>query len=250
MSVTALVTGATRGIGRGIAERLAADGLTVAVHYGSDDAAARDTVAAIEKAGGRAFAVRAALGVHGDAAELFAAFDAALAERGIEPGLGVLVNNVGKAGPGEIENSDAEGFDRVFALNVRAPYFIAQEALKRMGEGGRIVNISSGAGILPWPQDPAYAMTKGALDTFTRTLAKHVGPRGITVNSVGPGVIDTESNAFWLDAEGGREAGGAWSVFKRVGTVQDVADVVSFLASENSRWVTGSWLDATGGSLL
>lgn len=247
---TALVTGATRGIGRGIALRLAADGFTVAVHYGHGEEAAKATVAAIEEAGGRAFTVRGPLGTHGDAAALFEAFDAALAENGIEPGLGVLVNNVGSDGPGPIETADPEGFDKVFALNVRAPFFIAQEALKRMGEGGRIVNISSGAGILPWPQDPAYGMTKGAIDSFTKTLAKHVGPRGITVNSVGPGVIDTESNADWLDAPGGREAGAAWSPFNRVGTVEDVADVVSFAVSEKARWVTGSWLDATGGSLL
>ncbi|MEV0645079.1 SDR family oxidoreductase [Phytomonospora sp. NPDC050363] len=247
---TALVTGASRGIGRGIATRLAADGLVVGVHYGFNEAAAKETVEAITAAGGRAFPVHAELGLAGDAETLWAAFDEGLAAFGVT-GLDVLVNNAGTNGPGPIAEADREGFARAFALNVDAPFFITKLALPRLRDGGRIVNISTGATHIPWPQDPAYAMTKGALEQLTRALAKELGPRRVTVNTVGPGVIDTDMNASWLRAsDEGRAAGAAYSAFGRVGEVGDVADIVGFLASDAGRWVTGSWIDATGGSLL
>ncbi|GIG71290.1 SDR family NAD(P)-dependent oxidoreductase [Phytomonospora endophytica] len=249
-SKIALVTGSSRGIGRGIARRLAADGVLVGVHYGFDETAAKQTVDDITAAGGRAFTVHAELGVPGDAETLWANFDARLAALGAE-GLDILVNNAGANGPGPIGEATADGFDRAIALNLRAPFLITQGGLTRMRDGGRVVNISSGAAILPWAQDPVYGMTKAALDHFTKSLAKELGPRGITVNSVGPGVIDTDINASWLRAsDEGRAAGAAYSAFGRVGEVEDVADVVGFLASDAGRWVTGSWLDATGGSLL
>ena len=249
---TALVTGASRGIGRAIARRLAADGLLVAVHYGFDGEAAARTVAEITGAGGTAFAVPAELGVPGDADTLFARFDAALAERGVRPGLDVLVNNAGTSGPGPIENDDPERYAKVFALNVHAPYAITRLALPRLRDGGRIVNISSGAAKLAYPQDPAYAMTKGALDQLTKALARQLGPRGVTVNSVGPGIIDTDVNASWLRGDHNAEAragAAAYAALGRVGEPEDVAEVVGFLASDAGRWVTGSWLDATGGSI-
>jgi len=247
---TALVTGASRGIGRGIATRLAADGVIVGVHYGFDKNAAQETVDAITAAGGRAFPVHAELGVPGDAEALWSAFDAGAAQFEGE-GLDILVNNAGVNGPGPIADVTAEGYEKVFALNLRAAFFITQLGLTRMRDGGRVVNISSGAAVLPWQQDPAYGMTKAALDHLTKSLAKELGPRGITVNSVGPGVIDTDMNASWLRAsDEGRAAGASYSAFGRVGEVEDVADVVAFLASDAGRWVTGSWVDATGGSLL
>ncbi|ADD45172.1 SDR family oxidoreductase [Stackebrandtia nassauensis] len=251
MNRIALVTGGSRGIGRGIAERLAADGVVVGVHYGSNETAAKETVAAIEAAGGRAFTVGARLGVPGDVDALFAAFTEGVKPYADEPHLDILVNNAGTNGPGSVDTATPEGYDAVMDLNLKAPFFTVQKALPLLRDGGRIINISSGASHATWKNDPAYAMTKAALDSFTRSLAAQLGPRDITVNSVGPGVIDTDMNASWLrDSPEGREAGAAWSVFKRVGEVDDVAEVVGFIASDKARWVTGQFIDATGGSLL
>lgn len=244
---TALVTGGSRGIGRGIAERLGRDGALVAVHYGSNEAAAKETVAAIERSGGAAFAIGAELGRPGDARALWAAFDAHA------DGLDILVNNAGIGTSRPFADTDEAEFDRLFAVNAKAPYFITQLAVERLRDGGRIINISSGvshAAVLP--DIMTYAMTKGALDVFTRNLSKVLGPRGITVNAVAPGIVDTDVNAAWLRGEENREAwegAAAMSALGRVGTVEDIADVVAFLASPDGRWVTGQWIDATGGSL-
>src|SRR5262245_8978185 len=141
---TALVTGASRGIGRAIAERLARDGALVAVHYGSQEAAAKDVVAGIAAAGGRAFPVRAELGVPGDVDQRFEALDAGLREHGAGPELDILVNNAAIGLPGTVDEVAPDDFERVFAVNVRAPFFLVQRALPRLRDGGRIVNISSG----------------------------------------------------------------------------------------------------------
>ncbi|MEV5593096.1 glucose 1-dehydrogenase [Streptomyces sp. NPDC052496] len=244
---TALVTGGSRGIGRAIAERLGRDGALVAVHYGRDEAAAKETVAAIEETGGRAFAIQAELGVPGDAAALWSAFDAQA------DGLDILVNNAGTAGRrAALPDVTEEDFDQVFAVNTKAPFFVTQLGLERLRDGGRIINISTvlthGAAA---PELIAYSMTKGAIDVFTSTLAKDLGPRGITVNAVAPGVVDTDMNAGWL-----RNDPAAWrtseeiSPLGRVGDPRDIGDIVAFLASDDSRWITGQWIDAAGGALL
>lgn len=244
---TALVTGGSRGIGRAIAERLGRDGARVAVHYGRDEAAAKATVAAIEAAGGEAFAIRAELGVPGDAETLWAAFDAHA------DGLDILVNNAGITGRrapiGEVTRED---FDHVFAVNTKAPFFVTQQGLGRLRDGGRIVNLSTlftrGNAL---PDLTAYSMTKGAIDAFTTHLAKELGPRSITVNAVAPGPVDTDMNADWLRGhEEARAATAQASPLGRVAGADDVADIVAFLASDDSRWVTGQWIDATGGALL
>ncbi|MFC3575694.1 SDR family oxidoreductase [Streptomyces yaanensis] len=242
---TALVTGASRGIGRGIAERLARDGARVAVHYGSNEAAAKETVAAIEAAGGSAFAIGVELGPPGDAQALWEEFDRHA------DGLDILVNNAGIGTSRPLEEIDEEEYDKVFAVNVKAPHFIVRHGLGRLRDGGRVINISSGlARTAVMPDKMAYAMTKGALDVFTRDLSKVLGPRGITVNSVAPGIIDTDNTAEFLHGtRDGWAQAAAISALGRVGTPADVADVVAFLASDAGRWVTGSWVDATGGSL-
>ncbi|MQY13619.1 putative oxidoreductase YgfF [Streptomyces sp. RB5] len=244
---TALVTGGSRGIGRGIAERLGRDGARVGVHYGSDGAAAKETVAAIEEAGGSAFAIRAELGAPGAAEALWEAYDAHA------DGVDVLVNNAGVVAPGTVSEVSEEDYDRVFAVNTKAPFFVTRLGLDRLRDGGRIVNVSTGltrgAGM---PGIIAYSMTKGAIDVFTAKLAATVGERGITVNAVAPGVIDTDMNAPWLGDEGSRtrtEVAG-WSPLNRLARPAEVADVVAFLASDDSRWVTGQWIDVTGGALL
>ncbi|MFG3494931.1 SDR family oxidoreductase [Streptomyces sp. NPDC047928] len=241
---TALVTGGSRGIGRGIAERLGREGARVAVHYGSNETAAKETVMAIEAEGGSAFAIGQELGVPGDAAALWAEFDRHA------DGLDILVNNAGIAGTPHFAEVDEAAYDRIFAVNTKAPFFLTQLGAERMRDGGRIINISTGlshAAVMP--ELIAYAMSKSALDVFTRYLSKVVGPRGITVNAVAPGIIDTEMNAWLHDSEEAWTGAAALSALGRVGTTSDIAGVVAFLASDDGRWVTGHWIDATGGSL-
>ncbi|MGW7663180.1 SDR family NAD(P)-dependent oxidoreductase [Streptomyces sp. NPDC054756] len=248
----ALVTGAGRGIGAAIARRLARDGALVAVHYGHSEGAARDVVAGIREAGGRAFTVGAVLGVPGDAEAVFEAFDAGV--RGEEgPGAGgldILVNNAGVSGSGPVGQAVPEIFDRMMAVNAKAPFFLVQQALPRLRSGGRVINISSLASRRAFPESLAYAMSKGALDTMTLALAKELAPRGITVNAIGPGFIETDMNARRRTTPEAREALASRSAFARIGTPADVADVVAFLASDDSRWITGQYVEVSGGTDL
>jgi 3-oxoacyl-[acyl-carrier protein] reductase len=243
----ALVTGGSRGIGRAIAERLAGDGATVVFSYARDRAAAEETTAGIEAAGGAAVAVQAAFGSRGDAARLWAAYDAATGHAGVD----IVVNNAGVGRSPDINALTEEEFDEVFAVNVRAPFFMAQGALSRIRDHGRVINVSSGAGHLAMPEIIAYGATKAALDNLTLNLAKVLGPRGVTVNSVAPGIVDTDVNAGWLG--GGKVAqvlGASVAALGRVGAPQDIAAIVAFLASDDGRWVTGRVVDATGGAGL
>ncbi|NUO43601.1 MAG: SDR family oxidoreductase [Streptomyces sp.] len=242
---TALVTGASRGIGRGIAERLGRDGARVAVHYGTNETAAKEAVAAIEEAGGSAFAIGVELGLPGAAEALWEEFDRHA------DGVDILVNNAGIGVSRPIEEIDEAEYDRVFAVNVKAPFFLVRHGMTRLRDGGRVINISSGlARTAAMPNNMAYAMTKGALDVFSRDLSKVLGPRSITVNSVAPGIIATDNTHELLHAsEEAWAQAAAYSALGRVGEPADVADVVAFLASDAGRWVTGSWVDATGGSL-
>jgi 3-oxoacyl-[acyl-carrier protein] reductase len=243
---TALVTGASRGIGRAIALRLAADGALVAVHYGSNEAAAKETIAAIEQATGETFAVRAELGVDGDVDALFRGLEEGLAGRPLD----ILVNNAAIVDySATVEQATPEAFDRLFAINVRAPLFITQRALPLMVDGGRIVNISSG---VTWfaTADIVYSMTKGALNVFGRSLAQTLGARGITVNTVSPGVTATDMNS-WLQEDPESPARiAAITALGRVGQADDIADAVAFFASDDARWVTGQTLEVNGGLFL
>jgi NAD(P)-dependent dehydrogenase (short-subunit alcohol dehydrogenase family) len=243
----ALVTGGSRGIGRAIAQRLAADGATVVLTYAQDRAAADATTAGITAAGGRALAVHAAFGTRGDAARLWAAYDTATGHAGVD----IIVNNAGIGRSPDLSTLTEDQFDDVFAVNVRAPFFIAQGALSRLRDHGRVINISSGAASLAMPELIAYGATKAALDNFTLNLAKVLGPRGITVNSVAPGIVDTDVNAAWL--RGNKEAethAASLAALGRIGQPDDIAAIVAFLASEDGRWVTGRVVDATGGAGL
>ncbi len=243
---TALVTGGSRGIGRAIGRRLAREGALVAVHYGHDLAAAERTVEEIEAEGGRAFPVHAELGVPGDADTLWEEFDRALAGQGARPGVDILVNNAGITLPRRISDVTEADYDRVFAINTKAPFFIVQRALDRLRDGGRIVNISSVATRVAFPAIAAYSMTKAALDYLTLSLAQELGHRGITVNSVAPGYTETEINPT-LSIPEIRQRYSDASVFGRLGAPADIADVVCFVASDDARWVTGQWIDASGG---
>ncbi len=239
---TALVTGASRGIGRAIAQRLGEDGALVAVHYGSNDRAAQETVAAVEQAGGQAFPVRADLTATDGVDQLF---------NGLEGRpLDIVVNNAAVAVPeATIEKATVEQFDRQFALNVRAPFFVVQRALPLLRDGGRIINISSGVTWFATPQI-VYSMTKGALNVFGRSLANTLGERGVTVNNVSPGITDTDMNS-WLHESDEAVAGvSAMTALGRVGRAADIADAVAFLASHHGRWVTGQTLEVNGGLFL
>ncbi len=245
---TALVTGASRGMGRATAERLARDGALVAVHYGTNEDAAAEVVDGIERDGGRAFAVRAELGAPGDVHELFLALEEGLKERTGSTELDILVNNAGVMGGVKPEDTTPEQFDRIIAVNARAPFFIIQRALANMPDGGRIVNISSGLTRFANPDEIAYAMSKGAVEQLALHYAKALGPRRITVNSVAPGITRNGNPLF--DVPEAVEAMAALSTFNRVGEPRDVADVVAFLVSDDARWITGSFVDASGGTLL
>ena len=239
---TALVTGASSGIGQYTAKRLASDGARVGVHYAVNEDGARETVAAIRAAGGSAFAVQAEFGTPGCAESLWDAFDHHA------NAVDIIVNNAGDAVYGRIHEIAEEDFDRQFAINVKAPLFIIQHGLRRMPDGGRIINLSSAASYLASPMVTMYAMTKGALNTLTRTLAWDLGDRQITVNAVAPGPTTTMS--FWLADPSAKAWADAQSALGRVGAPDDIGDIIAFLASHDARWITGQVLDATGGGLL
>ncbi|WP_312887912.1 SDR family NAD(P)-dependent oxidoreductase [Nonomuraea rhodomycinica] len=242
---TALVTGASRGIGKSIALRLAADGAEVAVHYGTGEGAANETVAAIRRAGGRAFAVRAEFGVDGDVEALFAGLEEGLDGRPLD----ILVNNAAIIDYGAtIDKATPDAFDRTFAINVRAPFFVIQRALPLMRDGGRIVNVSSGVTWFATPE-VVYAMTKGALNVLGRSLAQTLGARGITVNTVSPGITETDMNAWLRDTEAAEQVAGMIAL-GRHGQPADVGDAVAFFASDDARWTTGQVLEVNGGLFL
>ncbi|MEV4358558.1 SDR family NAD(P)-dependent oxidoreductase [Nonomuraea sp. NPDC004186] len=240
---TALVTGASRGIGRAIALRLAGDGFRVAVNYARDEAAAEEVVGLIEKDGGSAFAVKADLGEGSQA----------LAERLKDETdvLDVLVNNAGIGMSRPIGEETPEAYDRLFDVNVKGLFFLTQQLLPLIPDGGRIVNITSGVARIAFPEGIAYAMTKGAVQVFTLALAKELGPRGITVNNVAPGIIDTDTNAGWLRGDPQAQAYAASRhALNRIGHVDEIANAVAFVASPEASFITGSTIDATGGGNL
>jgi 3-oxoacyl-[acyl-carrier protein] reductase len=235
----ALVTGGSRGIGAAIARRLATDGASVAITYAKDAKAAAAVVKAIELAGGRAVAIQA------DAADVKAA--AAAIEKTIATfgRLDVLVNNAGTAIPKTFEETTLEEMDRVIDINVRGAMVATQAALKHMKSGGRIIMIGSAIGErVSTPGLVAYSGTKGAVKMFTQALAREVGSRGITVNNVQPGPIDTDLNP----------ASGDWAVTQRAATALDrygradeVAAMVAFVAGPESSYITGANLTVDGG---
>ena len=242
---TALVTGASRGIGRAIASRLADDGAEVAVHFGTNQTAADEVVDSIERKGGKAHTIRAEFGADGDLDALFDQLRDWLDGRPLD----ILVNSAGILDPTPFELVGTAAFDRSYAVNVRAPFFVIQRALPLLPDGARIVNISSAVTRIA-STFVHYAMNKAAVESLGRTLANALGPRGITVNTVAPGIVDTDMGAWVRGAPGLQERVISSIALGRLGQPADIADTVSFLVSADARWVTGVTLDVTGGQWL
>jgi 3-oxoacyl-[acyl-carrier protein] reductase len=236
----ALVTGGSRGIGAGVAKRLAADGANVAITYTKGADAAQAVVKEIESTGRKAIAIQADAA---DAAAVKAAVEKTVATFGR---LDVLVNNAGTAIPKTFEETTLEEMDRVIAINVRGVFVATQAALKHMKEGGRIITIGSCVGErMMTPGLVSYSATKGAVKMFTQGLSREVGGRGITVNNVQPGPIDTDLNPAagdWAEPQV------AATALKRYGHVDEVSALVSFVASPEASYITGANLTVDGGT--
>jgi 3-oxoacyl-[acyl-carrier protein] reductase len=249
---TALVTGASRGIGRATARALAKAGARVLVHYGRAEGEAETLVSEIRKNGGHADALRADLSAADGAAKLAEQVRSILKSR-----LDVVVLNAGVSKAASLENHSVEDFDNLFSTNVRSTFFLVQQLLPLLGDGSNITLISSLAaravpgnpGQAGAPSIVAYAATKGALETLTKHFAGILGPRGIRVNAVAPGVIETDMSNF-TKTEAGREITLGMQALKRIGRPDDVADVIAFLASDRARWITGASIPVDGGSKL
>jgi 3-oxoacyl-[acyl-carrier protein] reductase len=249
---TALVTGASRGIGRATALALADAGAYVLVHYGKSQKDADALVADIRGKGGKADAVGADLAAPEAAVELAAKVRSLVGDR-----LDIVVANAGISKAGRIEDHTLADFDNLFATNVRAPFFLVQQLLPLLGEGSSVIvttslaaRVSPGApGQAGAPSLPAYAATKGALETLVKHWAALLGPRGIRVNAIAPGVIETDMSNF-TKTETGRNLALNMQSLKRIGKPEDVADVIAFMASDGARWITGASIPVDGGSKL
>jgi 3-oxoacyl-[acyl-carrier protein] reductase len=239
---SAIVTGASTGIGRAIALRFGADGAHVAVNYRDDRGVADDVVRLIEERGGKGFVVKADVS---DSWAVRAMFAATMKQWGR---IDIVVNNAAWSITKPIAEVTEEEYDRIFATNVKGTFIACQEAAKLLSDGGRIINISSATTGLTLPGYGIYDATKGAIDQLARFLAQELGGRGITVNTVSPGATETEQfRRGKSDETIARLANMA--ALKRLGRPDDIADVVAFVASEEARWVTGQNIRVNGGTV-
>src|ERR1700684_1655351 len=241
---TALVTGASRGMGRAGALALARAGAQVLVHYGRGAVEAEGVVNEIRKAGGRADVIAADLATPDGAHKLAKQVRSIVGDR-----LDILVANAGVSKAATIEDTTIEDFDKLFAVNVRAPFFLVQQLLPILAKGSCIVLMSSLAARGVAGTIPAYAATKGAIDTLVRHFASLLAARGIRVNAVAPGGVETDMSSF-LKTEAGRELVLGIQALKRLAQPDDIGSVVAFLASDEARWITGDTIRVDGGSKL
>lgn len=238
----AIVTGASGGIGAAIAEKLAQDGAQIVVHYGSNADAAAAVVETITSKGGRAQALQGNMRDVGSLQDFFAQ------ARGVLNSYDILINNAGVATAGPIRDVAEQQFDKVFSINVKAVLFAMQDAARHMAEGGRIVNIASSVTEFNNAGLGIYSASKHAVRGLTNVAAKELGTRGITVNDLMPGPV--EPGMFETAPQENRDFAKNSSPFKRLGTPQDVADACAFLASDDSRWITGQHILCNGGALI
>jgi len=242
-SKTVIVTGASKGIGAAIAEKLAADGAAVIVNFSTSAREAETVVANILKRGGRAVAVRADVSKRADTKKLF---ETAVREYGR---VHVLVNNAALFRLAPLDKVDEQLFDQHFNLNVKGLFFAIQEAVNSFADaGGSIINISSVAALAPRPNLVVYCATKAAVDAITQGLAAELGPKKILVNSVLPGPTDTEGFRAMPGSNDFRSAVATQTPLGRIGQPRDIANVVSFLASDEAAWITGQLIPVSGGS--
>jgi 3-oxoacyl-[acyl-carrier protein] reductase len=241
---TALVTGASRGIGRASALALAAAGAQVLVHYGRGATEADGVIAEIHKAGGRADVVAADLSAADGPHKL-----ARLTRNIVGDRLDILVANAGVSKAATIEETTVEDFDKLFAVNVRAPFFLVQQLLPILSSGSCVVFLSSLGARAVLGTIPAYAATKGAIDTLVKHFASLLGARGIRVNAVAPGGVETDMSSF-LKTDAGRDLVLGIQALKRIAQPDDIGGVVAFLASDEARWITGDTIRVDGGSKL
>ena len=235
----AIVTGSSSGIGRAIAERLAEDGAIVVVNYGTSAEKAQQVVTGIQAKGGKAVAVQSDMSRVAEVRRL-------VVETVKQFGrLDILVNNAGRFIPKLLMETAEADFDQIIALNAKGPYFAMQEAAKALKEGGRIVNISTEGTHMSFPGATAHLGSKAALEQYTKGLAHELASRGITVNTVSPGITDTG-----VLTEQYRQFGIQTSPLKRLGLPKDIADVVAFVVSEEARWLTGQNIHAGGGIVM
>ncbi|NGZ03350.1 MAG: 3-ketoacyl-ACP reductase [Nitrospira sp. WS238] len=235
----AIVTGASNGIGRAIAERLAEEGVIVVVNFSTSSEKAQQVVVGIQAKGGKALAVQADMSRVADARRLVT--DTVKQFNRLD----ILVNNAGRFMPKPLEETTEEDFDGVIALNAKGPYFTMQEASRVLKDGGRIVNISTGGTHLHFPGATAYLGSKAALEQYTKGLAQELAAKGITVNTVSPGFTETG-----MMTEEYRQMGIQLTPMKRLGVPKDIADVVAFVVSEEARWLTGQTIQAGGGIVM
>ena len=235
----AIVTGASNGIGRAIAERLAEDGAIVVVNYSKSSEKAQQVVVGIQGKGGKALAVQTDMSQVAEARRLV--IDTVKQFNRLD----ILVNNAGKFMPKSLDETTEEEFDSVIALNAKGPYFAMQEAAKVLKDGGRIVNISTGGTHLHFPSATAYLGSKAALEQYTKGLAQELASKGVTVNTVSPGFTETG-----MMTEEYRQIGIQLTPMKRLGVPKDIADVVAFIVSEEARWLTGQTIQVGGGIVM
>lgn len=247
---TALVTGASRGLGVHMALRLARGGALVAVNYASDKIAALETVRRIQEAGGKAFIIQSKLGNEAGAKELVAKLETELVERTGSNRLDILVNNIGGGDYGPIAVADEAMYDQMFANNVKGPFFLTRALYDRINDNGRVINISSAGSRLTDPNIIVYTMAKTAVEAFTRVLAQDMGKRGITVNSVAPGFTVGPTNDYIVKDPVAAKQVTDVTALNRFGTPEEIADVVYFFASPAGRWVTAQHIEASGGFKL
>ena len=246
----AVVTGASRGIGRAIALRLAKDGAMVVVNYQKNAEAAAAVVREVASAGGEAFVLQGDVGSVQGISHFFQSLDAELTKRRGNNQFDILVNNAGIGLQGTVETTPEAVFDELMAVNVKGPFFITQAAISHLRNGGRVINLSSALSRHPYPRMAAYSMGKAAINHFTVILAAELGKRGITVNAIGPGLTVTDFTAYTRRDPQVVQQVTAHTAHGRLGEAQDIAGVAAWLAPADAGWVTGQYIEASGGSGL
>ena len=245
----AIVTGASRGIGKQTALKLGASGATVVVHYRNSKAAAEDVVRQIEANGGSGFPVQADFSDPAAPRHFYEVLDPELQQRFGSNRFDILVNNAGAGTRAVIEDVSEANLDETLQVDLKSPFFLIKYASARIRDGGRIVNVSSMGTRVAYPEMAAYSPAKAGLEALTLLLAAHLGPRGITVNVVLPGATATDMNPGAQDPQRSQQLAQTIAL-RRVGQPEDIADVIAFLVSDAGRWVTGQRIDASGGQRI